>query len=117
MPSLSVILESDGAWPDLQAKDKAGDLIWLRDAHLQVAALAMGMASGKASVAIRVDLPDGRTVVAEWIVAEDGAGRELARGTELGEQTDGTLILRDARGWEVWRSPEPCPPQWSRLPR
>lgn len=61
--------------------------------------------------AMRLDRDRGEVVI------EDGAGRELARGVEVGERTDGYLVLRDRRGWEVWRSTDPCPPQWSRLPR
>lgn len=61
--------------------------------------------------AMRLDRDRGEVVI------EDGAGRELARGVEVGERTDGYLVLRDRRGWEVWRSTDPCPPVWSRLPR
>ena len=57
------IIEGEGAWGDLEGKE----VIHLaNDAPpIQVAALRGGMASGRSSVAIRVDLPDGRAVVAE----------------------------------------------------
>lgn len=59
MPHLSVLPHGDGAWPDLAAKDVA---------HVQtfaVAGLPAGMASGAPSVMLRLDLPDGRVVLAE----------------------------------------------------
>ena len=63
MPALSIILNGDNAWPEL--KDK--EIIHLaNDAPLiQVAVLDGGMTSGLPSVALRLDLPDGRVVVAE----------------------------------------------------
>ncbi|MDP9266373.1 MAG: hypothetical protein M3O91_09700 [Chloroflexota bacterium] len=63
---MSIVLDGAGAWPDLIAKRERGEVIHLTEgARLEVAALAGGMTSGKPSVAIRVDLPDGRVVVAE----------------------------------------------------
>lgn len=56
-------LEGDDAWPDLLHKQ----FIHLgSDAPpMQVAVLDGGMASGQPSVGIRLDLPDGQTIVAE----------------------------------------------------
>lgn len=67
MLGLTLILDGDNAWPDLKDKQKAGKLVWLNDAHPapQITALAGGMMSGKTSIAIRIDLPDGTTVVQE----------------------------------------------------
>lgn len=61
--ALTVKLNGDGAWPDLAQ----ADIIHLgNDAPpIQLSALPGGMASGLPSVAIRIDLPDGRTVIAE----------------------------------------------------
>ena len=56
-------LEGDGAWPDLASR--RDEIIHLADATIGVTALDGGMTSGRASVAFRFDLPDGRTVVAE----------------------------------------------------
>ena len=58
-----VYVEGEGVWPDLAGKE----VIHLaNDAPpIQVAALSAGMVSGRESVAIRMDLPDGRVVVAE----------------------------------------------------
>ena len=62
MPTLIIKLEGDASWPDLA--DKPDDQII--DVHnLEVALLPGGMESGRASVAIRIDLPDGRVVIAQ----------------------------------------------------
>ena len=56
-------LNGDDAWPDLLHKQ----FIHLgSDAPpMQVAVLDAGMTSGQPSVGIRLDLPDGQTIVAE----------------------------------------------------
>lgn len=63
MIQMTVILAGDNAWPDL--KDK--EIVHLANnaPPIQVAALPGGMASGRPSVALRLDLPDGRVVIAE----------------------------------------------------
>lgn len=63
MPALVLKLDGDHAWPDLEQKITAGQIIELE--HIEVALLPGGMSSGGASVAIRLDLPDGRTVIAQ----------------------------------------------------
>lgn len=68
MLALRVILEGDGCWPDLVDKQAAGKLTWPHasdPAQIEIAALRSGLHSGRPSVAIRIDLPDGRVVVAE----------------------------------------------------
>jgi hypothetical protein len=62
MPYMNIILDAENAWPDLKSKP-ADQVISVDNFH--VAMLAGGMASGAASVAIRIDLPDGRTVIAQ----------------------------------------------------
>jgi uncharacterized protein (UPF0371 family) len=62
MPWLDIKLDGDRSWPDLAGK--SDDQIVQTD-RMSVALLPGGMASGKASVAIRIDLPDGRTVIAQ----------------------------------------------------
>lgn len=62
MPMLNIKLEGDHCWPDLAQKTE--DQI-IDTENLEVALLPGGMASGKASVAIRIDLPDGRVVIAQ----------------------------------------------------
>lgn len=69
MIAMTINLEGDGAWEDLA--QRPDDVIHLsNDAPpIQVAGLAGGMQSGKPSVAIRIDLPDGKVVVAETSLA------------------------------------------------
>lgn len=64
MPALNIILEGEGCWPDLHEKK----VIHTTD-PISVAALPRGMSSGSASVAFRIDLPDGTVVVAETSMA------------------------------------------------
>lgn len=63
MPEIDLHLDGDGAWKDLEHAPpgtviRAGEKIGM-------AGLAGGMASGRASVALRIDLPDGRVVFTE----------------------------------------------------
>ena len=64
MPVINLKLDGDGAWPDLKREDviEAGGAIGM-------APLAGGMSSGKTSVTLRIDLPDGRTVLAQTSLA------------------------------------------------
>jgi hypothetical protein len=63
MIPMVIKLDGDNAWPDLQAKP----FIHLGEGSpaIQLAVLGGGMKSGRPSVALRFELPDGRTVVAE----------------------------------------------------
>jgi hypothetical protein len=62
MSAIDIILDGEGAWPDLA--DRRDDIIHLGDNdRIAIAYLAGGMQSGLASVAIRIDLPDDRKVV------------------------------------------------------
>lgn len=63
MIGMSIILDGDNAWPDL--KDKPPIHLGNGAPPLQVAVLKGGMTSGRPSIAIRADLPDGRVLVAE----------------------------------------------------
>lgn len=71
MPQLNIILNGENAWPDLSAREEGPHhgrpVIHLSNGAppIQVAVLDKGMASGKPSIAIRTDLPDGRVVIAE----------------------------------------------------
>ena len=68
MISLNIHAQGDACWEDLQSRSE--QLTWLNSgADLAIARLPRGMASGRSSVAIRVDLPDGRVVVAETSMA------------------------------------------------
>ncbi len=85
MIPFSVILEGENAWPDLDNKEVIH--LGAGSRGMQVAVLPGGMVSGKPSVAIRIDLPDGRTVVAETSARLFvSAGRMItARYTDLFE--------------------------------
>jgi hypothetical protein len=63
MPTLNLFLDGDNCWPDLHTKE----LIHLgNDAPpIGLAVLPGGMLSGRTSVSFRIDLPDGRVVIAE----------------------------------------------------
>lgn len=65
MNIIKVILEGDSCWPELLDKLMVGKIIHLREGVLQIAGLSKGMKSGKPSISIRIDLPDGRVVLAE----------------------------------------------------
>lgn len=63
MTGLQIHLDGDGAWPDLAEKLRAKKL---HHAHIaSVAMLASGTGGGKPSVAVRIDLADGTSVLAE----------------------------------------------------
>lgn len=62
MPVMKVILE-EPAWADIA--DKAVIHLGSDAPPIQIAAMIGGMSGGAPSVAIRIDLPDGRIVVAE----------------------------------------------------
>lgn len=65
MIALSIHLDGENCWPDL--KDAGDRVIHLsNDAPaIQLAALEKGMTSGRTSLCIRIDLPDGKIVMAE----------------------------------------------------
>lgn len=65
MPDLKIHLDGDGCWPDLnENRDRV-----IEGRKIEIAYLSHGMASGKPSVTIRVDLPDGRVVLAQTSLA------------------------------------------------
>ena len=64
MLGLDLDLEGDGAWPDLAGR--LDQVIHLREGTtIRLAVLTAGMTSGRPAVGIRLDLPDGRVLVAE----------------------------------------------------
>ena len=66
MNALSVVLDGDDCWPDLREKMARGEVIHIGNGgKIAVAVLSGGMQSGKPSIMFRIDLPDGRTVMAE----------------------------------------------------
>jgi uncharacterized protein (UPF0371 family) len=62
MLMMDVNLNGDNAWPDLQGKE---DSIIELEKMIQVAVLDRGMTSGKPSVCFRLNLPDGKVVLAQ----------------------------------------------------
>jgi len=63
MIPMVIKLDGDNAWPDLNM----ANVIHLSNGApaIQVAVLENGMASGRPSIALRIDLPDGKHVIAE----------------------------------------------------
>ncbi len=66
---LNIILNAtaaEPAWPDLKGRPE-GEVILLGNGSkpIQVVILDKGMTSGRPSVGIRLDLPDGKVVIAE----------------------------------------------------
>lgn len=93
MPSLNLIMDGDGCWPDLapiKEKIESGQLIHLTETKWEMALLRRGMASGEPSVSLRIDLPDGRVLLAEtsWALLNSAA---LAFAARLEEEKAGRL--------------------------
>ena len=68
MPSIHIICEGEGCWPDLKDLHAQGRVVQLMNVDappISFALLLVGMLSGRASVAMRVELPDGCTLVTE----------------------------------------------------
>ncbi len=67
MIGMRLELKGDGCWPDLEGKIDTPQVIHLgNDAPpIGVSALEGGLQSGGVSVCLRIDLPDGRIVLAE----------------------------------------------------
>lgn len=64
MIGLHIKLDEDPAWPDL-AEQRERIIHLAEGTVIEVAALAGGMQSGRTSLALRIDLPDGQVVIAE----------------------------------------------------
>lgn len=62
MPALNVVVNGDNCWPELANKFIEGELVAL-------ARLPHGTASGKPVVIVRIELPDGQTVLAQTTLA------------------------------------------------
>lgn len=64
MSHINLILHGDGAFADL-GKELEKAVLVPADSPISVALLDRGMVSGRPSVAIRLDLPDGKSVIAQ----------------------------------------------------
>jgi hypothetical protein len=84
MPELVMHIEGDGCWPDLA--ERQGDVVAIKDDNpIEIATLRGGMQSGRASVMIRLNTPEGKIVLAESSLALFGAavkGFESAAGVD-----------------------------------
>lgn len=67
--AIQLILAGDNCWSDLTEKSIAGQLFQVVNAPLQMAVIPDGTAQKQPSVAIRLDLENGMTVVAETSLA------------------------------------------------
>lgn len=66
MPVMRLKLGPEPIWPDLEEKIRQGLVYHLsNESVIEVGALDGGMVSGRPSIAFRIDLPDGKVVVAE----------------------------------------------------
>ena len=59
MIPLSIVLNGDNCWPELKERG------FVRGQLVAIARLPLGTNEGRSTVCIRVELPDGRTVLAE----------------------------------------------------
>lgn len=81
-PMIHVELEGDGAWSDLPEPHK----IVHYQKSWRVALLKQGMRSGRSSIALRLDLPNGDVVVAQTsLAAWLAATKVLEAGDQVGE--------------------------------
>ena len=67
MVQMSMIFRQP-AWPDLTRQAAEGKVVSVQ-LPIEVAGLPDGIVSGKPSVAFRLDLPDGRIIIAETTLA------------------------------------------------
>jgi hypothetical protein len=69
MPAIELNLNGDRAWPDIRDNIVKDNLTHLPDTTWRLAALSGGMVSGKTSLALRLDLPNGEVIVTETSLA------------------------------------------------
>jgi Lar family restriction alleviation protein len=81
VPMIDLRLNGDGCWPDLREHMGSDRVIHLGNGApaIGVALLRKGCASGAPSVMLRVELPDGRTVLAETTLALFTAAADAMR--------------------------------------
>jgi hypothetical protein len=70
MTPMTIHLEGDNCWPDLQGADGLPGTKVVDGGNIDaIALLDGGMTSGKPSVCVRVNLPSGRTLLAQTSLA------------------------------------------------
>lgn len=79
MNSVSVILR-EPAWPQLSPEE----VLYLQNSHMEIALLKHGTRSGKSTAILRIDLPDGRTVLFETTLALLGTAVDSLRAADEG---------------------------------
>lgn len=84
MLDLKIHLEGYGCWPDLVGKPFIH-----HTGPMDVALLEGGMKSGARSVAIRIDLADGQTIVAETSLNLFGIAADAMRAKPAALQAQG----------------------------
>jgi hypothetical protein len=105
MPTIDLWLDGDGVWPDLATLRRRGKLVELSESRpLGMTVLAGGMGSGRASVAMRFELPDGRVAFAQtslrslWNVVNAIAVKHgesfMQRGSFDDEKAKHALVLQ-----------------------
>lgn len=60
---LAVVMDGDNAWPDLAEKFEKGEAV--DGAIAGITALPNGTSEGRCSIALRIELADGKTVIAQ----------------------------------------------------
>jgi hypothetical protein len=63
MIPLQVLLDGDNCWPELKEKG------FVEGQFVGIARLRKGTISGKSTVTVRIELPDGQTVLAQTTLA------------------------------------------------
>ena len=71
MTPMTIILDGDKCWPDLtnQSGDGMADKVIDGGSIDAMACLPMGTSGGNPSVSVRINLPDGRVVIAQTTLA------------------------------------------------
>ena len=72
---ITINLDGDGCWPDLA--EKMDKVIHVK--QFSLGALEAGTTKGNPSMSIRIDLPDGRVVIAEATMKEFLAASEVMK--------------------------------------
>lgn len=69
---ISIDLNGEGAFKDLALDNHPNyeKIIHLPNAHIQIVALDKGTFSGRPSACLRIDLPQGKSVLAEFLLRE-----------------------------------------------
>jgi len=97
MPSIDLRLDVDGCWADIGLKRQAG-LLRISETAIGLALLCDGMTSGRASVSLRVDLPDGQCALAQTSLRALAAAvraMEVRARLRCGPEPADQMVLED----------------------